>query len=170
MKLKNNLNLTVNDLAVYLVDKKIINSPLLLQKILFFVRYEELKKEKNGEKQETVFNINDKFEAWINGPVHRDIYFGFRNFFNFDDEKDVFKIDENKSKILSKRYDFFIDKYLNIYNKNGIWKLVELTHKNIAWIKARKGIDKNEPSTNKLDDNLIPENEPGFEEILNNFK
>lgn len=136
------------ELSKYIVKKYIITSPIKLQKILFLIRYEE---EKNNIEND-IYAKNFNFEAWINGPVNPESYFYFRPYFYNDDELETFlpkKEDEKKFKIY--------DKYIEKYNSLDPWELVNITHANISWIEARKGLDDDQVSNNKIDEKFIKE-------------
>lgn len=160
--MSNEEKVTVNDLAIYLVDQKNVNTPLLLQKILFLIRYEELKNKNDFG----VFNEKDKFQAWIWGPVNKEIYYKFRSYFNWEDEIDTYKINNLKKIKKLKKYDLYIEKYMNIAKRDDVRTLVDLTHQNEAWIVARKNLDWNKPSTDELDEKLIPKMREEFFKIL----
>jgi len=44
----------------------------------------------------------------------------------------------------------FIDKKITKYKNQNTFNLVEKTHKTSPWIKARKGLKEDEPSTRKI--------------------
>ncbi len=140
------MNKNINDLSKYLIHKKNVDSPLLLQKILFLIRVEELRKNNDFK----VFK-DEKFEVWINGPAMREVYNNFKLFFFGKDEKDEYI--NNKNEYFE--YDDYIEKYMNLYREKGIWYLVELTHQNKGWISAREGFEPDQICQNEIDENLM---------------
>lgn len=135
----------INKLCSYLISKGVTNQ-LRLQKLLFFIRYEELKS-KNIE--DSFFANKANFQAWIYGPVNYDSYKSFQNFFWGFDEKDTYILDEKEIKQIDKKYKVFYEKW----NSFSTSQLVDKSHKNLSWIKARKGIDSDKPSNNILEEN-----------------
>jgi len=116
-------------LSKYLLTKG-INSPLKMQKILFFMRVEEIK---NGKKEGIFFKKDKNFEAWIYGPVNTESYFFMQDFFNKKDEQEGFLLEDEQVKEIDKLYL----EYFEIYSKYSSSTLVDKSHQNMAWIKAR---------------------------------
>lgn len=141
------------DFAKYLVNKKNIRDSLSLQKILFLVYYES--KINNSIK---FFDDKTEFQAWVYGPVNRETYDYFKKFFNGFEEKE-YVINEND-------YHFF-DKYIDKYIKLNIWKLVDLTHENIAWINARKDKNGNQIPNDEICENILKDEE--IKNVTNKF-
>ncbi len=144
-------NEKLTQLALYLTNKYDVNSPLKLQKMLFFIRIEEIKSNNNKNKLKSeFFKENYNFEAWINGPVEPNIYRFMRPYFlNLEIEDQDYTYDVKKYNF--KKLDGYIQKYL----KYDAYELRDLSHKNKGWISARNGIKENEISNEKIDENLI---------------
>ena len=123
-------------LSKWLVTKD-ITSLLKIQKLLFFIRVEELK---NKDTEGSYFRDDNNFQAWIYGPVSRESFDFLQPWFNKDTELDLFLLSSEEEKIIDKKYKKYLEKYI-IYSPN---ELVELSHKNISWIKARGDLGANE--------------------------
>lgn len=135
-------------LAKYLVNKG-VTSPLKLQKLLFFLRYEELK---NQTTEGSYFAKNYNFEAWIYGPVNRQSYFILQDYFANQDEAEKVWLSDKEMQLIDQKYESYFLKW-NRYTTN---KLVKKSHKNKAWLKARKDLDPNEICFEPLDE-LTPD-------------
>ncbi|MDE5767036.1 MAG: DUF4065 domain-containing protein, partial [Malacoplasma sp.] len=122
-----------------------VTSPLKLQKLLFFIRYEELK---NKTTNNSFFKKNKNFQAWIYGPVNFVSYRFMQKLFMKLDEKDTYILSNKEIKLIDKKYKKYFDKW----NEYSPEELIEKSHKNLAWIKARKGIDPDCPSREILEE------------------
>lgn len=136
-------------LGKYLI-KKGVNTPLRMQKMLFFLRVEE----KNSEIVSEYFNIDLNFEAWINGPVNVDTYKLFKAYFWDLDEKEEFILSDEKEKEIDPIYLKFYEKYESFSTE----ELVKLSHENIGWINARGNTPANEPSQEKIEEKYLLNN------------
>lgn len=145
-----NIDDKIIEFAKYIVwkYKKENISAIKLQKILFFIRYEEKKNKINSK----IFKDNYNFEAWINGPVNPESYNFFRPYFYEISDPEEY-IPNNKYLNEFEKYNKYIKKY--IYKDK--WYLVKESHKNLGWIDARKGLKKNEITLNrrKIDEQKI---------------
>lgn len=135
-------------LAKYLVNKG-VTSPLKLQKLLFFLRYEELK---NQSTEDSYFAENYNFEAWIYGPVNRQSYFMLQDYFANQDEAEKVWLSNEEMQLIDQKYENYFLKW-NRYTTN---KLVKESCQNKAWLKARKDLDPNEVCFETIDE-LTPE-------------
>lgn len=124
-------------LAKYLLSKG-IDSPLRIQKILFFLRFEELK-ENSKTKSESYFNKENNFQAWIYGPVNERTFYYLQTYFQSEDEKEAYILNDEDIKEIDKIYGKWFNKYKN---KSASW-LINESHRNKSWINARGnlGID-----------------------------
>lgn len=111
---------------------------LKLQKVLYFVYVWTLVKGKG------VFS--EKFQAWANGPVVPSVYNALKKygaspidakFVNLKSEVE-FKTLVNE---LGETVIKYADKTYEIYGIKSAFELVNLTHIDPAWKKARKGLD-----------------------------
>lgn len=125
-------------LAKYLLTKGVVSS-LQIQKLLFFIRVEELKnKVDNG-----FFEKNNNFQAWIYGPVNPESFYYMQKYFNSEEEAEEFFLTEEQTIEMDKMYLEYLTKYINFSPA----KLVSKSHKNISWINARGDLDQYDPST-----------------------
>lgn len=91
---------------------------------------------------------NGKFEAWIHGPVNTELYrkykkYGWRN------------ISSSEEVQLSEEVEEFLNVIFDTFNEFTADQLETMTHDESPWIEARKGIEADMPSNNKLDDEVI---------------
>lgn len=82
------------------------------------------------------------------GPVNYESYKSMQMLFLGLDEKDKYLLKPDEAKEINAKYGKYFDKL----NKLSSFKLVEESHKNKAWIKARNGLVPYEPSDNKIDE------------------
>jgi len=89
------------------------------------------------------------FEAWVHGPVSREIYNNYKSYGWKD-------IPQNKEFLI---VDNTIYKFAeNIWEQYGSFSAEELermTHKELPWLNARKGLKDYESSDIEIDDNDI---------------
>ena len=123
-------------LGKWLVTKG-YESILQIQKILFFIRYEELKSKNT---QDSYFKKDHNFQAWKYGPVSVELLHFLNPWFNKLDEAENYIITDHD---LIKEIDNKYLDYLKKYEDWSIDKLIDESHKNQSWINARKnyGID-----------------------------
>lgn len=107
-------------------------SLLKIQKILFFLRVEELK---NNDIKNTYFDANHNFEAWIYGPVNVKSFKYLQPWFNSLNEVEEYLLNDKEVEEIDKKYQKYYDKYKN-FSPN---ELVDISHKSLAWNNARKG-------------------------------
>jgi len=150
------LRLEEDKSKIYLVAKHIIAmvgdiTPLALQKILYYIQGFSL-----SLLDREMFS--DSCEAWVHGPVYREIYDRFSYYsFNaiesseFDDYQDI-KIDADELKL--------IDQVVKNFGCYSGKMLEKMTHSSLPWINAREGLEEFEVSNRKINN----------EDILNYFK
>lgn len=145
------------NVSLYIIKKLEETTPLALQKILYFVEGFS-----SNILKEDLFN--DSPEAWIHGPVYREIYdcFSYYKYNNI-----------NYSEIL-KDYEFnltseeteYLDKMILMFGCYSGKILREMTHLTAPWLKARCGLESNESSERIIDKNLMFEY---FNEVCQNY-
>lgn len=86
--------------------------------------------------------IDTEFEAWIHGPVSRELFFRYQGQKNLSQVTCTTLLSENEKGIL--------DATFAIYGKFSGDSLEELTHREEPWIKARNGIDGTAYSTKEI--------------------
>jgi uncharacterized phage-associated protein len=109
-------------------------TPKKLQKMLYYVYAWGLVflNESADDISQKVFDAN--FEAWVHGPVIRDVYNKYSVFGRnpIDVEFDTPAIDEETTDLLQQ--------IMNIYGKFTANELERLTHSEIPWKNARKDL------------------------------
>lgn len=147
----------IEKFSLYLFHNLKINSNLKIQKILFFLRvYEKIHSIENSQ----IFEENNNFQAWIYGPVNIPSYYLINNYLN-----EYSQMPDDILIKLNNEYTTNLSKYISIANKLNKYNvnlLVDLTHNNISYIKARNGIDKDAPCCN-----FINEENDDFTEFSN---
>lgn len=87
--------------------------------------------------------INDEFEAWLHGPVSRQIWDYYKQIANIYDVISVAGNIETVKKSFEQRITDdqkdFINDVLNEYGGESAYNLECMTHKELPWIEARKG-------------------------------
>lgn len=136
----------IEKFSLYLFKNMHIESNLKIQKILFFLRIYEL--ENNIQDSPIFEEKNHNFQAWIYGPVNVKSYrylspiVVYNQQISDNDIKQIIK--ENYEK-----YNKYIKYFDDYYNTSG---LVELSHKNLAYKKARFNLKDDEPCVEPLDE------------------
>ena len=89
------------------------------------------------------------FQAWVHGPVSPELYALYRGY-GWNDIPSV----ETPPAFPEDVVDVF-EQVWNIYGKFSADQLERLTHKELPWQDARKGLSPDEPSTQRMDDWVI---------------
>lgn len=134
----------VRTLAKYLLTKG-VEFPSKIQKLLFFMRVEEIK---NGQTQNSFFKPNENFQAWIYGPVNVDSYKYLQPYFDELDEKEKFLLKDEEIKEIDKQYLESFEKW----NQHSTKDLIDISHTNKAWLKARGSLGIDEICKDKMDE------------------
>ena len=127
----------------YIFEKLEEVTPLMLQKLLYFV-------------QGVHFALYGKpmFEedcrAWVHGPVYPEVYELFRDFKYNPIEDARFSILEGIGSSLTDDEKRVVDLVLNTFGMYGGKVLEKITHNETPWIEARKGYGENIPSNEVL--------------------
>lgn len=151
---------SIQDMAKYTVLRLIQNgvtiSPLKLQKVLYYMQAWHMV---YFERDNTLFD--DVPEAWVNGPVYREIYNTYRSIGLYDQIalKDVDScnetLEEDTRKLhdklrLDKEQEDFVESVLKHYGTMSHDKLVFLTHSQLPWNEARRGLKAFEYTNQKI--------------------
>lgn len=143
-----------NDVARFFLYKVDEMTQKKLHKMLFFA-YAWYLYENNDEgnienRLFTPKNPQYGFQAWVHGPVYRELYpvyanFGFKpiNVLEFDES--IFDDDDLN----------LLNQIVDVYGKMSAYELEEETHKYYSWQNARKGYGPYEACKVLLDDNDI---------------
>lgn len=142
----------IDKVIEYLLNQCEDITPLALQKALYYIQgfyyafYES-------------FIFIDDCEAWVHGPVFKDIYLRYREY-RFDpikgnDEFGTFDFTEKEKAVIDS-----VIKYVCCYSGKV---LEEFTHSELPWLNAREYLSETEPS-----DNIISKDDLG--NYFNNIK
>lgn len=127
---------TINDVCDYIIIKLEaagdFPSVLKLQKLLYYVQAWHL-----AINKEPLFQ--GKFQAWIHGPVNREIYD------RFSGSKMMYSSVSNSDcnggqDRLTEDERIAVDDVLDVYAKYSGSQLEEMTHKEDPWLNARGGV------------------------------
>ncbi len=145
--------MNINDVCDYIIlqvsePEKYLNN-LKLHKLLYYVQAWHL-----AFYDEILFD--GKFQAWIHGPVNREIYDRFKETKSLysdvdqNDIRDSFDLDA-----LSPDKTFHIDKILEAYAKFTGTQLEEMSHQEEPWNMARKGYRPTQRCEELIDENVM---------------
>ena len=142
------LKLTEDQSKIYLISKHIIAkmediTPLALQKILYYIQ---------GFSTYFFDNpiFNDNAEAWVHGPVYREIYDRFSYYRYNPISKNEFE-SYNEIDSLSEKEIKLIDSVINNFGVYSGKTLEKMTHITIPWEEGRKELSEEEYSSNIID-------------------
>lgn len=129
----------IDEVAQYLLVKCVEITPLALQKLLYY-------------SQAFSMAINNKelfdedCEAWVHGPVYKDIYEKYRGFgYNPIEEE----FDNQKFEHLSEEEKDLLDSISNNFGCYSGKVLEKMTHNELPWKNQRRGLG-NEESSNRV--------------------
>lgn len=145
----------INTVADYIIlrltsdeENTLIN--LKLQKLLYYLQAWSL-----GINKEPFLNC--KFEAWVHGPVSRELYNRFRaskTLYSFISKDDVDKNDTSYVRI-EEEDRRFINYILDNYAGFSGTELEAMTHNEQPWIEARHGIGPMESCINVISEGTM---------------
>lgn len=87
--------------------------------------------------------FKDPIQAWVHGPVSPKLYDKYK-IYGYN------RIPKKESKTTSEELKGIVEQIYRIYGKLDGDQLEELTHKELPWINARKGLEAYELSTNEI--------------------
>lgn len=130
---------SINDIADYIIlrlktgEDSILIINLKLQKLLYYVQAWSL-----GINRQAMFDGD--FQAWVHGPVNREIYerFKSKNIYSEITIEDV--INKDVFNTVSEDDQEFINFILENYQRFSGAELERMTHLERPWIEARSGI------------------------------
>jgi uncharacterized phage-associated protein len=108
--------------------------------------------------------IPDKFEAWMHGPVLRNIWYHYRDYGMMTLNNLVY-IDEHEKNTVEKIMEQYlvqdqielINDVLNEYGDKSAYHLECLTHSERPWVEARKEIEPAEKCSNEISKKTMKE-------------
>ena len=129
--------MNIHDLCDYIIFKVIAGDESLdnlkLQKLMYYCQAWHAAF--FGERL-----VDAEFQAWVHGPVNREIFDRFRDtkslysLVSMDDIREQF--DPNR---LDESEKLHVDKVLNAYARFSGAQLEQMTHRETPWIEAREG-------------------------------
>lgn len=150
------------DIAKYLIAKSDNVGDLItnkkLQKLLYYIKAWGLVYFKDGI-------IEDSFEAWVHGPVCRDVYSEYKKFGysplkieynglssseyikNFEKENENTEVDRDKIEL--------INAVFGKYSVHSSLELELLSHSETPWIEAREGLSPIETGNNIISEDAM---------------
>lgn len=137
-------NITINEVAQYFLSKESMTHKKL-QKLCYYAYAWNLTLHDE-------FLFEDKFQAWIHGPVEPNLYqqykgYGWNDIPQVDTMPGSIEEDERAKSILELVYASYGD-----FDGD---ELEFLTHQEAPWLNARCGISDHSPSNNVIDDDVI---------------
>ncbi len=131
------MSLSVHDVAAYILKKQGEMSAMKLQKLVYYSQAWSLVWD-----EKPLFKA--EIEAWANGPVVRALYSKHRGQFAVKTwpTGDHAKITGEAKKTIDSVLSFYGD-------KSGQW-LSELTHKELPWLHARRGLSEDERGSSEI--------------------
>ena len=123
----------------YVFEKLEEVTPLMLQKLLYFIQGESYVL--NGKPM-----FCENCQAWIHGPVYPEVYYMFSDFKYNPIEDARFAIFEGAEDELTKEEQKVVDLVVNTFGEYGGKVLERITHEETPWKFARKGYADNIPS------------------------
>lgn len=134
----------VFDVAKYFLSKAPI-SPLKLQKIVYLAFGHVAALMNDSRDKEKISLFAKPIEAWVHGPVVRDLYAHYST----HGGNDIPMVNDANVKI-TKVTELILDIVWNKYKSMTAKELEDLTHQQSPWVNARGGLGGNESSTEKL--------------------
>lgn len=123
-----------NFLILYFNEQEIRVTNLVLQKLLYYIQAWHLV-HFNGEPL-----FEDEAQAWVHGPVYSSVYHHFKNKGSEELSFDGDLEEEKKGLGLCQAQFDLIESVVLKYGFMPASKLVYLTHRELPWNQARKGL------------------------------
>lgn len=134
---------TLNDVADYLLhfaqEHGDVMTPLKLQKMVFYADAWYMALNAGSEL------IPEQFEAWVHGPVARDLYARFADYKWQPIAEDIICPD------LPERVKNHLDEIYDVFGGFTAYELEQMTHQEKPWMIAREGLPMDEPCRNLID-------------------
>lgn len=145
---------TINDTSDYIVFKLrhggVFLNVLKLHKLMYYVQAWHLA---FGRGQ----FFNGRFQAWVHGPVSRDLYDRYKDVKNMYSPVDLADIqpDFDPNHKLSSHERAHVDAVLDVYASFTGDQLEDMTHQEEPWLQARAGVPASSRSENYLSDDIM---------------
>lgn len=143
---------TASEVANYLIwlaaherpEARYLLAPIHIQKLLFYVQGWSII-EMGG------VMFNEPIEAWTEGPVVNAVYQQFKD---TKPNRMITNVPENEPNLIASDREM-VQAVWSAYRKYTWPTLVEMTHNDPAWIKARSGLSPNKPSKAKIQRDVL---------------
>lgn len=99
--------------------------------------------------------FNEDFEAWVHGPVNKEIYNLYRDSKYIFSELELSDINNDNYKNLPEEVKLHIDTILDAYAKFTAAELERMTHEETPWLQAREGLNEYERGNVVIDNSVI---------------
>lgn len=147
------MNESIHDVCDYVIDNVInsgeVLSNLKLQKLLYYIQAWHLVFEDTSL-------FDNKFEAWVHGPVSRDLFDRFSSNKSLYSDIHLDDIRDNFSPAsLNEETRSHINRVLSVYAKFSGSQLEEMTHREEPWAKAREGVQPWERCSKVIDEQVM---------------
>ena len=96
--------------------------------------------------------FGNKLEAWLHGPVCRDIYERFRHL-SWNPIPPTATVTNARS--LDDKTYAFLDEVWEMYGQFSATKLEQMTHEEEPWLEARKGVHPGSPSQTMISEDTM---------------
>ncbi|MBF0095761.1 MAG: DUF4065 domain-containing protein [Magnetococcales bacterium] len=130
---------TVFDVSAYILEKQGAITAMKLQKLVYYAQAWSLV-------WDEVPLFNEKIEAWINGPVVRELFEAHQG--QFKVSRDSF-VHANPNALTSSERET-VDSVLQHYGEKSSQYLSDLTHMEEPWRNARKGMPDDERGNREI--------------------
>ncbi|MCF0258731.1 MAG: DUF4065 domain-containing protein [Erysipelotrichaceae bacterium] len=143
----------------YLFERLNEVTPLMLQKLLYFVQGVSLAL--TGEPM-----FKETCQAWVHGPVFPKVYVMFRDFKYNPIDDDRFVLLEGETDRLTENEKRIVDLVIDTFGIYGSKTLENITHNEEPWIEARKGYSDEISSNEEISQDSI---KSYFEQVNKKF-
>lgn len=141
MKMENK-KLTVFDVANFFRKKEKMTHKKLQKLVYFAYAWFIALNNDNKNNLKNKLCEDTKFQAWIHGPVCKKLYDKFSNNYG-----NVEKYNGNLSPLITGEIKSYLEKVYKVFGKFTGDDLESMTHRELPWQNARKGLEPYTPST-----------------------
>ena len=159
--MEQNKYVNIHDVAEFIIRRCTISdfpiTNLKLQKLLYYLQAWHL----------VYFDKHPLFqvepEAWVNGPVYREIYNQYKPYSYFDiklgfEKSNKESYDDSLKKLgLTKKQEEYIQSFFDHFGNKSAEELVMMTHKDAPWNQARRDAGRLEYSNEVISHDLMYE-------------
>ncbi len=138
-------NLNAIIIADYFLTKSEA-TPKKLQKLVYYSYSWFIALNNENENDIHCILFDEEPEAWLHGPVFKSLYYHYKGYAWHEIDKKNISVSFENDEIAP-----FLDKIFDIYGKYDADELEYMTHQELPWKNARKGMSFLESSNNKID-------------------